>query len=202
MPLQNRVDPFSHIHAVTARGLFTGNRGILHNHQTQTLRKQSWATEGWVICTLAPLPGRQKRPRLMSKGKWTELFFLDEAVGLAAGHRPCYACRKREAEAFRDAIGLDRISQLNPLIHADMKPRLRVHNAEPPRPCSPSTLPDGAFYAVGDQAFLVWEGEARRFGWNGYGEGQALHRSGVQLTPRASCKALRNGYKPLMHPSL
>lgn len=202
MPLQNRVDPFSRIHAVQARGMFTGNRGILHDPESQSLRKQSWATDGWVICTLAPLPGRQKRKRLMSEGRWTELFFLDEAVGLAAGHRPCFACRRADTAAFRDAAGVDSIRELNPLITDEIKPRLRVRAPEPRPDCAPADLPDGAFYARGDTAYLVWRRHARAFSWQGYGGAEALHETGQRLTPTITCKALANGYRPDMHPSL
>lgn len=120
--LQNRIDPFSAFHAVSSRGMFTGNRGIIHDHETQTIIKTSWATEGWVICTLAPLPRREKRSRLMSKGKGTELFFLDEVTGLAAGHRPCFSCQRQRASAFKDAAGVAKTSDLNPLINAERNP--------------------------------------------------------------------------------
>ncbi|MEM9740559.1 MAG: hypothetical protein AAF829_11880 [Pseudomonadota bacterium] len=138
----------------------------------------------------------------MSRGKWTELFFLDEAVGLAAGHRPCYACRQFEAKAFCDAVGVDRVSKLNGLINTEMKRHLKVHGKSPRSPCRPEKLPNGAFYAIEDQAYLVWNGAARRFGWDGYGAPQPLHALGLRLTPKATCRALSNGYQPVMHPSL
>ena len=202
MPLQNRVDPFSKIHAVSARGLFTGNRGILHDADTQTLKKTSWATEGWVICTLAPLPGREKRQRLMSKGRWTELFFLDEFTGLAAGHRPCYACRKQEAAAFRDAAGVEKVSHLNTLINTEMKPRLRMRGPVSPELCNPHDLPDGAIFAVEGKAYLKWHGRAITWSFEGYSDPIALPMSGLRLTPEITCKALQNGYMPVAHPSL
>ena len=201
MPLQNRVDPFSRIHAVEARGLFTGNRGILHDAETQTLKKQSWATEGWVICTLAPLPGRPKRAWLMSPGRWTELFFLDEAVGLAAGHRPCYACRKDRARAFRDAVGVEKVSHLNTAINAEMKPHLRVRSPAPRETCRPAELPDHAFFAVGSSAFLKLGNGARQFTWTGYGPPEPLPDRASRLTPEVTLKALANGYRPILHPT-
>lgn len=202
MPLQNRVDPFSRFHAVPARGMFTGNRGILHDPETQTIRRMSWATEGWVICTLAPLPGRQKRTRLMTKGRWTELFFLDEATALAAGHRPCYACRKHEAMAFRDAVGVDKISMLNTLINTEMKPHLQVRSSKPREGCIPADLPDGAMFSSGGKAYLKWLDAASPWSFHGYGVPQKLPDSGERLTPRASCTALANGFEPVLHPSL
>jgi len=202
MPLQNRVDPFSKIHAVPDRGMFTGNRGILHDHKTQTLRKTSWATDGWVICTLAPLPGREKRTRLMNKGRWTELFFLDELTGLAAGHRPCFACRKAEASSFRGAAGVAKIRDLNPAIHADMKPRLRVYSPEPTPPCQPAELPNGAMFADAGQAFVKWHDAAFQWSFSGYAQQTVLPKHASQLTPQITCTALANGYQPVIHPSL
>jgi len=201
-PLQNRVDPFSRIHAVSGRGLFTGNRGILHDPNTKTLKHQRWATEGWVICTLHPLPGREKRHDLMLPSRWTELFFLDEAVGLAAGHRPCYSCRKEEARAFRHALGLDRVSKVNALINAEMKSYIRARRPMERPTCNLKDLPDGAFFAVEGQAYLKWQDAAHAFDFRGYRPPEALPKEALRLTPQASCNALRAGYTPIMHPSL
>ncbi|MEM6712128.1 MAG: hypothetical protein AAF590_07580 [Pseudomonadota bacterium] len=202
MPLQNRVDPFSRMHAVSACGLFTGNRGILHDPATKTLKHQRWATEGWVICTLEPLPGREKRPNLMLPSQWTELFFLDEAVGLAAGHRPCHACRRERAIAFRDALGVDRISKVNPRITGEMKGYLRARSPLPRPTCDPRALPDGAFFAVGRNAYLKWRDAAYRFEFEDYDAPQKLPENGLRLTPEATCDALRAGYMPILHPSI
>lgn len=202
MPLQNRVDPFSRLHAVPQRGLFTGNRGIIHDAETKTLKHQRWATESWVICTLAPLPGRQARRELMGRGRWTELFFLDDAVGLAAGHRPCHACRREAARAFRDALGLERVSALNTMINSEMKRYLRARSPEARPTCDPRGLPDGAFFAVGDEAFLKWRGAAYPFAFDGYGEPRRLPDQALRLTPEASCQALAGGFQPVLHPSI
>ena len=202
MPLQNRVDPFSRMHAVPDRGLFTGNRGILHDPTSKTLKHQRWATTGWVICTLAPMPGHETRRALMQPGRWTELFFLDEAVGLAAGHRPCHACRRHAAVAFRQALGVDRIAALNALIGDEMKRYLRARSPEPRPPCDPRTLPDGAFFANDGRAFLKWANAAYEFRFSGYGPPLKLPDHGRRLTPQASCDALRAGFQAAMHPSL
>ncbi|TIM68904.1 MAG: hypothetical protein E5Y58_17620, partial [Mesorhizobium sp.] len=93
MPLQNRVDPFGVIHAVPERGLFMGNRGIIHDPETKTLLKKRWALQAWIICVCEfrdvrrePM-GRNRQSHDQSGGKagWTELFFLDEVIALAAG---------------------------------------------------------------------------------------------------------------------
>jgi len=108
MPLQNRVDPFGDIHAVDARGMFTGNRGIIHDPATKTLLGRRWATKAWIICT-CEYKGRRREPmgRNGPNGRagWTELFFLDEVTALAAGHRPCFTCRREAAKAYAAAFG-------------------------------------------------------------------------------------------------
>ncbi|MEM8663976.1 MAG: hypothetical protein AAGF49_07610 [Pseudomonadota bacterium] len=199
--MQNRVDPFSKIHDVPDRGLFTGNRGALHDPVSKTLKHQRWASESWVICDLKPPSG--DRPRgLMQPGRWTELFFLDEAVGLAAGHRPCHGCRKEQARAFRQALGVPRVSAMNALINGEMKRYLRVRAPEPRPICRPRELPDGAFFALGDEAFLKWADAAYGFRFGGYAAAQKLPAEGVRLTPEGTCTALRNGFVPVLHPSL
>ena len=104
MPLQNRVDPFGDIHAVPERGAFTGNRGVIHDPATKTLLKRRWATRAWIVCDLVHPRGVRREPmgRNAPSGNagWTELFFLDEVTALAAGHRPCFYCRRARAADF------------------------------------------------------------------------------------------------------
>src|SRR6476469_2118242 len=102
MPLQNRVTPFGEIVAMPQRGLFTGNRGIIHDPATRTLLGRRWASKAWIICVCA---FRGRRREVMGTRSWTELFFFDEAVALAAGHRPCVFCQRKAAEQFRAAWG-------------------------------------------------------------------------------------------------
>src|SRR5215204_527229 len=98
MPLQNRVLPTGDIVADTHRGLFTGNRGIIHDPATRTLLNKRWSSPAWLVC-LCEYKG--KRRKVMGGRSWTELFFLDEATALAAGHRPCFYCRRDDANRFR-----------------------------------------------------------------------------------------------------
>ena len=104
MPLQNRVDPFGDIHAVDARGLFMGNRGIIHDPDTKTLLKKRWALKAWIIC-VCDFKGVRREPmgrnRPGGKAGWTELFFLDEVTALAAGHRPCFYLPAAKGEGVR-----------------------------------------------------------------------------------------------------
>jgi len=108
MPLQNRVDPFGAIHAVPERGLFMGNRGIIHDPETKTLLRKRWTLPAWIICVCKFRNVRREpmgRNRPEGKAGWTELFFLDEVTALAAGHRPCFFCRRERATDFVGRFG-------------------------------------------------------------------------------------------------
>src|SRR5215470_16227290 len=132
MPLQNRVTPFGEIVAIAQRGMFTGNRGIIHDPATRTLLKRRWTSKAWIICS-CEYKGRRREP--MAGRSWTELFFLDEAVALAAGHRPCFVCRREAAERFRDcwrtATGSPRASAnaIDIVLHQERleRGRKRIH---------------------------------------------------------------------------
>ena len=100
MPLQTRVSPFGEIVATAHRGRFTGNRGIIHDPATRTLLNRRWSSKAWITCVCE---FRGRRRKVMGGRSWTELFFLDEATSFAAGHRPCFYCRRVGATAFRDA---------------------------------------------------------------------------------------------------
>src|SRR3978361_179913 len=100
MPLQNRVTPLGEIVSTPQRGLFTGNRGIIHDPATKTLLNRRWSSKAWLTCVCE---FRSRRRDVMGTRSWTELFFLDEATALAAGHRPCFYCRHDEANRFRAA---------------------------------------------------------------------------------------------------
>src|SRR5262245_18907790 len=108
MPLQDRVDPFGDIHDVPERGLLMGNRGIIHDPDTKTLLKKRWALKAWIIC-VCEFKGNRREPMGRNgpggKAGWTELFFLDEVTALAAGHRPCFHCRREQAMAFARHYG-------------------------------------------------------------------------------------------------
>ena len=98
MPLQNRVTPFGELVAAPERGSFTGNRGIIHDPIARTLLRKRWTTKAWLTCRL---DYKGIRRTVMGTGSWTELFFLDEATALAAGHRPCFLCRRDAAKIFQ-----------------------------------------------------------------------------------------------------
>ena len=171
MPLQNRVDPFGAIHAVTARGLFTGNRGVIHDPDTRTLLKRRWTTKAWIICDCAFGDRRRDvmgRNAPSGNAGWTELFFLDEVTALAAGHRPCFFCRREKAVEFAAcfAAGQGRGSDLRARNGRDAA--LSEAGRAAARPIALSAaelaaLPDGAMVASGNEAFAIRNGMAHRW---------------------------------------
>lgn len=197
MPLQNRVTPRGDIIATTARGTFMGNRGILHDENKQIVRHTRNAM--WLICLLE-FKGRKRQ--LMTPGTYTELFFLDEAVALAAGHRPCGECRRASYRAYIDAAN---VQNATPILGAkDLDNQLRA-SRRTPRPRVPiASLPDGSFITLGDNDFwLIWNGALRR--WSPHGYTDLTPIAGVTeadvLTPSLSIAALRHGYPVDVHPS-
>src|SRR5262245_57299437 len=100
MPLQNRVTPFGELVAVAERSAWMGNRGGCFHTPDQCLKRRHWAGTRWLVCVLE---FRERHREVMSPGLYTELFFLDEATALAAGHRPCRECRREDHERFKTA---------------------------------------------------------------------------------------------------
>ena len=205
MPLQNRVDPFSRIHSVPTRCQFMGNRGRLHDADSKTLIKQTWATNTWIIC-LCDFKDRHRN--VMGRNSYTELFFLDEVTALAAGHRPCFECRRQAAKNFSRAVQISlerqkplKVDELSDLILRDIKPYIRSFNPSARDIINPRDLPDGAMYAIGDTAFLKQDQSALSWSFEGYGVREPLPSSASMLTPRITCKALFAGYQPQYHPS-
>lgn len=202
MPLQNRVTPFGEIVAIPQRGLFTGNRGILHDPATKALLGRRWTGRAWIVCTC---DYRGRRRTVMGGRSWTELFFLDEAVALAAGHRPCFFCRREAAERFRacwaetpgtrpSAADMDRVLHRERL---DGRSK-RLH----PLTGSLTDLPDGAVVAIGAAAFTLRAGLAHRWTEAGYAPARRLERADALLTPPSTMRVLRAGYRPVFHPSV
>ena len=149
--------------------MFTGNRGIIHDPATKTLLNRRWATKAWLICS-CEYKGRRRA--VMAGRSWTELFFLDEAVALAAGHRPCFLCRREAAERFRDcwesAKGEPRpsVKAIDNVLHHERieRGRKRVH----PIPAPLAELPDGAMVVAAGSAFTIHSGRAHRWTNEGY----------------------------------
>jgi len=202
MPLQNRVTPTGEIISTPHRGMFTGNRGIIHDPATKTLLKKRWSSPAWITC-LCEFRG-WRRP-VMARRSWTELFFLDEATAFAAGHRPCFFCRRDDAKRFRDAWergngagnlsakAMDAQLHLERLDHG----RKRLHAL----PMSFAELPDGAMVQEGEESFLVMRGQALLWSLAGYAHVKREPESPMLLTPPSTLRALCAGYQPLLHPT-
>ncbi|NKB60307.1 MAG: hypothetical protein GKS00_28710 [Alphaproteobacteria bacterium] len=203
MPLQNRVTPFGEIVAIPERGLFTGNRGVLHDEHKQ-LGRRRWVLKAWLICLLE-FKGRHRE--VMTPRRWTELFFFDEAVAIAAGHRPCYQCRyadfRRWQAAWSEAKGLSmppRAPEMDVCLHAErIDPKTRLQQRWT---AALDDLPPGTFIEVDGVPHLVQADGLRRWSWRGYDAPITRSASDVTvLTPPSSVAVLRAGYKPVLHAS-
>jgi len=203
MPLRNRVTPFGDIVAIPQRGMFIGNRGIIHDPATRTLLKRRWASKAWLVC-LCEFRGRRRA--VMSGRSWTELFFLDEAVALAAGHRPCFFCRCQAAQAFRYAwacggvVKMPRAAEMDAVLHAERLDygRKRLHAL----PSHADDLPDGSVIAAAGEAYTLAHGRAFRWTPDGYDRAVEIPRASALVTPPSTLGALRAGYRPVLHPNV
>jgi hypothetical protein len=199
MPLQNRVTPGGELIATSARGTLMGNRGILHDDNKEIVRTSR--NMMWLICRLE-FKGR-RRP-LMSPGTYTELFFLDEAVALAAGHRPCGECRRSQYRSYMDAVNQGSEEPLDGPKELDR--RLNESRRVPRTMTALATLPDGVFVTLGDDDFrLIWDGALHRWSPAGYVDAMAIDiavESAEVVTPALSVAALQCGYPVEVHPSV
>jgi hypothetical protein len=201
---QNRVTPLGEIVAHPARGLVFGNRGCLHNDSGDVRRRYSGRL--WIACRLK-FKGRRRE--LMQPGRYTELFFLDDATALAAGHRPCAECRRDDYNRFvevwpGDPAGRSRATALNDQLHAA---RLTDGGEQRHHDAAMDELPDGVFVLRDDAPWLV-RGD-RLLRWTPAGYTSAVNRpqgtSARVVTPRSLVTVLRQGWQPtavpLLHPS-
>ncbi len=204
MPLQNRVTPFSTIEATPHRGLFMGNRGRLHDDQRR-LVTAGWRSRAWLICALE-FRGRHRT--VMAPRRYTELFFLDEAVALAAGHRPCAECRRSAFRAFVTAWagtsgGPARAPALDAALHRDRVARMRGKERWL---ATLGTVPYGAFFVLphgDDTPWVQLRDGAAAWSHAGY-TAWARRPTSLEvdlLTPPATLAVLRAGYRPTLHPS-
>ena len=200
MTRQNRVTPFSELVAVPDRGTLMGNRGVLHDDDGVIVRFSQ--VRRWICC-LTDFRGRT-RP-LMAPGSYTELFFLDEATALAAGHRPCFECRRADAVRFREAwagaagreasIGADALDRVLQDDRLDSPGRMRRWRA------AAGSLPDGTIVAIDGAAHLVHVGGLREWTPGGYRARRSAPATVEVLTPRTIVGAIAAGYAPALHPS-
>lgn len=205
MPLQNRVSPFGDLFEDPSRGLFFGNRGGRIHRDDRTLSARRWTSRAWICCRLA-FKGRHRK--VWGEG-YTELFFVDEVTALAAGHRPCFECRRKDAEAFARswprarkfkvrarAAEMDRVLQ-DERLEGRAKRRHRLPIGD---------LPDGTCVVMegsDEQAGMLRGGKLLRWSPEGYTLAGLRRRGGSVgvLTPPSIIAVLSAGYQPLWHPS-
>jgi hypothetical protein len=202
MPLQNRVDPFGRIVRYPERGLLMGNRGgQLHDDDGAIVREH--ASNSWITC--AP-DFRDRKRELMAPGQYTELFFLDEATALAAGHRPCFECRpdaaKRFLVLFRRMVG-DRGARAPAIDHRLKRerrvPRFGYGSGKVMVLADPTELPAGTMVGHLDEPYLIGDGEMAAWTPGGYRDPVPLPTGEVaMLTPRTTVRILAAGYRPLL----
>jgi hypothetical protein len=200
MPLQNRVDPYGTIFRTSARGTIMGNRGgAIHNEHREIVRP--FLNRRWIACVLE-FRGRQRT--VMMPGRYTELFFLDEAVSFAAGHRPCAECRRQRFNAFRDAWarwdnqrpeGPLRANYMDEILH---RTRCRIRWEAPI-----DTLPGGSFVEIDGAPWVVAGDSLARWTPEGYTERHVRPKGSAVsvLTPQPSVRCFREGYTPIVHES-
>jgi hypothetical protein len=204
--LQNRVTPRGNLEAVSARGTWLGNRGILHNERQQIVAP--WRHKAWVTCKLE-FKGRQRT--VFAPRSYSELFFLDEATAFSAGHRPCGECRREKFKAFKAAwctANQNLLETPNPSMGLVDK---QLHAERAVRGGGQVTynemirnLPDGAFVDLDGNPVLVWRGHLHTWTHHGYVEQRAIKASStvVQvLTPISVVAALREGFDIEVHES-
>jgi len=197
--LQNRVDPFGNIIRTPARGAWMGNRGVIHDEH-KTIRR-TFRIKAWITCVLQ-FKGRHRE--VMTPNRWTELFFLDEATAFAAGHRPCFECRREDAARFKSywikgnsEYGFDMktpIGEIDKILHRE---RIDVQGGKVTYEALLQELPDGTLVEIKGKAWLVADGHVH--GWTPfeYEKGRILpdgQRVKV-LTPRSIVNAFQAGYK-------
>ncbi|MWD27564.1 hypothetical protein E0K89_008780 [Aquicoccus sp. SCR17] len=200
MTRPNRGLPTQEIVAHPARGDFMGNRGQLHDDRGR-LTGRAHTTRCWVCCTLS-FRGRERQ--VMAPGQYTELFFLDEAVALAAGHRPCAECRRADYNRWREAWGaafgeVVPAAEMDRVMHAArIVPRRGQLRHEAPA----ATLPDGAFVLLDEVPHLVLGDRTLPYAPDGYTTPVPRPAGAVTvLTPAPTLRVLAAGFRPALHRS-
>lgn len=198
------MTPLSEIVADPARGSMMGNRGGALHDATRTIGRRRWVSRQWICCVLA---FKNRRREVMAPGRYTELFFLDEATAFAAGHRPCFECRRADANRFAKLWALARGDRLPPrafeiddVLHGE---RLDERGNQRRHRLTIDELPAGTMIidpARGAPA-LVLETALRSWHIAGYGPALPRLRRGLvdTLTPPGIIAVMKSGYRPLLH---
>lgn len=198
-PLQNRGTPLGELVADPARGLVYANRGCLHDANGRIRRRYNG--KRWIACRLE-FRGWQ-RGALLQPGRFTEIFFLDEATAFASGHRPCALCRREDYVQFGELWGGNaNADAIDAQLHGE---RVAADRSQRHHAAESASLPDGAFVLHDDAAWLVLGTQLLRWSPGGYTERVARPSGRATLiTPRSLVEVLRAGWSgavPLLHPS-
>lgn len=218
MPLQNRVDPFGDIHAVEWRGMFTGNRGVIHDPDTKTLLRRRWTTKAWIICE-CEFKGIKREPMGRNArgggAGWTELFFLDEVTALATGHRPCFTCRREAAKEFVRCYGEafdvadPKVTEIDERLHCERYASALASGGTLGVEVDKKTLdalPDGVMVFQGERCFAKHGKTLRAWTFWGFADAfdyydLAMHDIWL-VTPPTTVAVLKAGYRPVWHPTI
>jgi hypothetical protein len=196
MPRRNRVTPTGEIVATPHRGTLMGNRGVIHGASGEIVRE--FRVRRWIACRLE-FKGRHRE--ITQPGRWTELFFLDEATALAAGHRPCAECRREDyrrwqagwAAAFPGSP--TNAGAMDDRLHADRRARRRAR-------AEAADLPPGAFVELDGAPWLVTGEGLREWAPGGYQRRREAPNAPLPvLTPAATVAVIAAGYAPALHPT-
>lgn len=200
--LQNRVDPTGDIISTSARGTWMGNRGQLHNEHQQVVRP--FKLKAWLTCVLQ---FKDRHRRVMAPNRYTELFFMDEATAFAAGHRPCFECRRKDYGRFKAfwitgnrKTGFDMQTSINDIDKVLHKERIGKKGEKITYKEKIKDLPEGVFVLVDDKPYLVANNQLYLWTSFGYESPVALPEAEIitVLTPKSTVNAFKAGYKPQM----
>lgn len=205
-PRQNRVDPWGRLNAVPDRGAWMGNRGILHNDSGEVVAP--WRHKAWVTCVLEY---KGRRREIFSPRRYSELFFLDEAAALSAGHRPCAFCRRERFNEFKALWCKANLDGVPPSSVPAPEMDRRLHSERAVRGGGKATfrakfetLPRGTFIEHEGEAFLIWEGRLLKWSFSGYSPAAPADLPSGEvnvLTPASIVAVLRLGFLPQVHES-
>jgi len=204
LPLQNRVDPWGQLQAVSSHGALLGNRGILHNDKKQIVTQ--WRNKAWITCQLQ---FKDRESTVFEPNSYSQLFFADEATAFAAGHRPCAECRRGRFKEFkaewikanREMVEAENpsIVEIDKILHLERfseDKRKRTFQAKL------GSLPSGTLVDLGGEAILLWRDQLLTWSFDGYGRSdQPLLASQFVsvLTPSSVVRMFASGFIPQVH---
>ena len=201
--LQNRVNPYGEIIETKARGSWMGNRGLLHNPEQHIIRP--YKLKAWITCLLE-FKGRYRE--IMTPNLYTELFFLDEATAFAAGHRPCFECRREDSNRFKaywlkgnPAYNFSLKTSINAIDKILHQERMNEDGSKKMYKTNAGSLPDGTFISINKSPYLIINRHMYLWTPAGYTKKQTLPVDDEVnvLTPKSIVNAFYAGYVPQMN---